>query len=192
MANFYTSDFHFNQANIIKYSRRPFADTTVMDEWLILNINKCVMPNDTLYFLGDWVFPRGKDFNTLARHYRDRISCRNIVFIWGNHDNKGKAGNELPTIFNGCHDILEVEDGGQKIILCHYAIRAWDKQFHGSWHLYGHSHGGLPDDPKSMSMDVGVDAAAKYLDTEVKPENYRPLCMSDICDIFRKHKENYK
>lgn len=29
--------------------------------------------------------------------------------------------------------------------------------FRGSWHLYGHSHGRLPDDPLALSMDVGVD-----------------------------------
>jgi hypothetical protein len=28
---------------------------------------------------------------------------------------------------------------------------------HGAWHLYGHSHGNLPDTPTSLSMDVGVD-----------------------------------
>ena len=27
----------------------------------------------------------------------------------------------------------------------------------GAWHLYGHSHGLLPDDPNALSLDVGVD-----------------------------------
>ena len=28
----------------------------------------------------------------------------------------------------------------------------------GAWQLYGHSHGNLPDDPLSLSIDVGVDS----------------------------------
>ena len=31
------------------------------------------------------------------------------------------------------------------------------RSHHGAWHLYGHSHGNLPDTPTSLSMDVGVD-----------------------------------
>ena len=180
----YTSDYHFNHLNIIKYSARPFANEAVMDEWLVLNTNKCVLPGDTLYFLGDWAFPRGKDFNAVARHYRDRIACRNVVFVWGNHDNRKAPDNALPRIFNGCHDILEVADGGRTIVLCHYAMRVWDKSFHGSWHFYGHSHGTLPAAPGSMSLDVGVDAAARHLGPALRPEHYRPLCLADVETIF--------
>jgi len=36
-------------------------------------------------------------------------------------------------------------------------VRVWNLSHHGSWHLYGHSHGNLPDTPTSLSMDVGVD-----------------------------------
>jgi hypothetical protein len=35
--------------------------------------------------------------------------------------------------------------------------RFWNRSHHGAWHLYGHSHGNLPDTPTSLSMDVGVD-----------------------------------
>ena len=36
-------------------------------------------------------------------------------------------------------------------------MRVWHQSFRGAWHLYGHSHGKLPEDPASLSMDVGVD-----------------------------------
>ena len=42
-------------------------------------------------------------------------------------------------------------------MLCHYAMRVWNRAHHGAWHLYGHSHGKLPEAPTSLSMDVGVD-----------------------------------
>jgi calcineurin-like phosphoesterase family protein len=48
-------------------------------------------------------------------------------------------------------------DGDKKTIaLCHYSMRVWRNSFHGSWHLYGHSHGMLPEN-ESLSFDVGVD-----------------------------------
>jgi calcineurin-like phosphoesterase family protein len=37
-------------------------------------------------------------------------------------------------------------------------MRVWPHSGRGAWHLYGHSHGNLPDDPLSLSMDVGVDS----------------------------------
>jgi calcineurin-like phosphoesterase family protein len=33
----------------------------------------------------------------------------------------------------------------------------WLHHGRGTWQLYGHLHGNLPDDPLSLSMDVGVD-----------------------------------
>ena len=35
-------------------------------------------------------------------------------------------------------------DKPQLVVLCHYAMRVWDRSHYGSWHLYGHSHGNLP------------------------------------------------
>ena len=35
-------------------------------------------------------------------------------------------------------------------------MKVWAQHSRGTWQLYGHSHGNLPDDPLSLSMDVGV------------------------------------
>jgi calcineurin-like phosphoesterase family protein len=37
-------------------------------------------------------------------------------------------------------------------------MKVWPHHSRGTWQLYGHSHGNLPDDPLSLSMDVGVDS----------------------------------
>ena len=47
--------------------------------------------------------------------------------------------------------------GGIIIALMHYAMRVWDRSHHGSWHLYGHSHGSLPPLVGKFSFDAGVD-----------------------------------
>ncbi|TXN55469.1 metallophosphoesterase [Methylobacterium sp. WL18] len=43
-----------------------------------------------------------------------------------------------------------------RLFLSHYAHRAWPGLWRETRHLYGHSHGWLPD--TSRSCDVGVDA----------------------------------
>jgi calcineurin-like phosphoesterase family protein len=88
-----------------------------------------------------------------------------LFLIEGNHDSKILRSREFRNQFNGIYPIyeLEVQDSDayrskQKITLLHYAMRVWNKSHRGAWHLYGHSHGTLPDDPNSLSFDVGVDA----------------------------------
>lgn len=45
---------------------------------------------------------------------------------------------------------------GQPLVLCHYAMRVWNRSHHGTLMLYGHSHSNLLGN--SQSLDVGVDA----------------------------------
>ena len=45
---------------------------------------------------------------------------------------------------------------GQFVVVCHYALRTWERAHYGSWNLHGHSHGTL--EPVGKQMDVGVDS----------------------------------
>ena len=45
---FFTSDTHFNHANIIKYCKRPFASVEEMNGEMISRWNKVVRPRDTV------------------------------------------------------------------------------------------------------------------------------------------------
>lgn len=87
------------------------------------------------------------------RDYRRRLNGR-IHFIRGNHD---KGIEQFRDCFEWLKDYNEITVEGQKIVLMHYAMRVWNRSHHGSWMLYGHSHGSLPDDPHARSLDVGVD-----------------------------------
>ena len=154
MAIFITSDTHFGHRAIIKYSNRPFVEYKAMDKALLDNINRLVQPNDTLYHLGDWSL----GYNHSPEDYRRQINCRNITLILGNHDKKIlRARDRYLRSFYEITPLKEIKAGDQSITLCHFAMRVWDKSHHGAWHLYGHSHGSLPDDPNSLSCDVGVD-----------------------------------
>ncbi len=54
-----------------------------------------------------------------------------------------------PTSKSGRPNLAEISVHGQPIVICHYAMRVWNRSHHGAWHLYGHSHGNLPDTPTS-------------------------------------------
>lgn len=70
-------------------------------------------------------------------------------------------------------DVFDVTIGPEaiRLWLSHYAHRVWRGSHRGVWHLYGHSHGSLADDPHALSMDVGVD---------VRGYGYWPLSFDEI------------
>ena len=146
----FTSDFHFGHFNIIRYSDRPFVSSREMDDVIAERVNACVKPNDILYFLGD--FCMGREEQVIA--YRKRLACKTIHFIEGNHD---KTTRKQQQLFASWGLLSEVHVAQQRIVLCHYAMRVWPHHAQGAWHLYGHSHGNLPDEPFALSLDIGVD-----------------------------------
>jgi calcineurin-like phosphoesterase family protein len=148
----FTADLHLQHRKIIEHCHRPFATVEEMDATLIANINARVTRGDLLYILGD--FSMG-NFETV-KDQRSQITCANVHFIMGNHDRlSGVQYEKAGFVFHG--DMYEIKEGEQNITLCHYAMRRWNKSHRGSWCLYGHSHGHLPDDPTLFSFDVGVD-----------------------------------
>lgn len=147
----FTSDFHLGHFNIIRYCNRPFADTQEMNEAIVERMNASVKPNDVLYFLGDFCMGGPK----AVALYRNQIACKTIHFIDGNHDHTTR---KVQRLFTSWSSLSEIRVGKQGIVLCHYAMKVWPQHSRGTWQLYGHSHGNLPDDPLSLSMDVGVDS----------------------------------
>ena len=161
---FFTSDNHFCHRNIIEYCKRPFANPDEMDEEMIDRWNAVVKPHDMVYHVGDVSLLKKHSMNHDAlRHKLARLHGKKHI-VWGNHDYGVKHTIQAA----GFHELGELyelhvppeSNGGvkQKIVLCHYAMRVWNESHYGSYHLYGHSHGTLPDDPASRSCDVGVDS----------------------------------
>jgi calcineurin-like phosphoesterase family protein len=170
---FVTSDSHLFHEKIIKYSNRPFKNRHEMNEALIKNWNDMVAPTDTVYHLGDvavGVQPGDK--------LGDALYALNgtIYLIRGNHE---KAAERYEKRFAWIKDYYEAKMYKQLFVLIHYALRVWNKSHHGSIHLYGHSHGSLPDDPQARSLDIGVDCW-----------NYKPVTIEQINDAIAK--KNWK
>lgn len=150
----FTSDTHYNHKNIIDYCNRPYSSAEEMNESIIDNYNKIVKNNDNVYFLGDFAFGKKEEiFNVLKR------LNGNKHLILGNHDKNIENNIEyfIGNIgFCSIQYYKEISIMDQKICLFHYACRTFNKAHHGSWHLFGHSHGSL--EPNGRSVDVGVDS----------------------------------
>ncbi len=80
---FFTSDTHFNHANIIKFCNRPFKNVDEMNEALITNWNKVVSADDYVFHLGDFCLGGSAEWTKA-------LDCLNgkIFLILGNHDLK--------------------------------------------------------------------------------------------------------
>jgi len=65
--------------------------------------------------------------------------------------------------------------------MSHYPILSWNRAHHGSWHLHGHSHGGLmktnQDYYKRRVMDVGCNNI-----------DYTPISYQQVKEIMLKRK----
>jgi calcineurin-like phosphoesterase family protein len=142
----FTADTHFKHARANMLMHRPFSSIEEMDETMIARWNERVSKKDTIYHLGDFAFTDHDPY--LAR-------LNGIKHLEpGNHDhsNRVKRATGWASIGGG---LQEVTVNGVHIVLCHYALRTWNRAHYGALHLYGHSHGNLPGD--NLSLDVGVD-----------------------------------
>jgi len=182
MKTFFTSDTHFYHSNIIKYCNRPFADANDMNETLIANWNNAVTPDDVVYHLGDFAFGDALGVDRVMR----RLNFKHFHFIKGNHDKPfidwyHNFGNEeLARKVTVYPHFLETKIEGHQFVLCHYAMRVWNQSHRGALHLYGHSHGTLPDDANSKSFDAGVDC-----------HDYHPISLDRVLAIMAtKQQEN--
>ena len=171
MNSYFTSDEHYNHQNIIKFCKRPFSCTEEMTEMLIQNHNQIVKPTDETYHLGDIFWKHTPVWQ--ANSILDRLNGKHYL-IWGNHDEVAK---QVKPRFEWTKDLHTFKEGKVNIVLCHYAMRVWYNQHYGSYCLYGHSHGQLPED-KSLSYDIGVDCW-----------NYFPVSIEEVVAKMKKKAE---
>ncbi|HEX8561944.1 MAG TPA: phosphoesterase [Flavobacterium sp.] len=168
----FTSDHHFGHKNVIEFSKRPFADVEEMNETMITRWNEKVKPEDTVYHIGDFSLMSSGKTRKIIQQLNGKI-----CLIAGNHESSAR---DCASDFEWIKDYYELtvddqdaHNGKRFIVLFHYAMRVWNASHYGTWHLYGHSHGDLPDDPNSLSIDVGVDI-----------HNFYPLSYEDVKKIM--------
>lgn len=150
---FFTSDTHFGHRGMIGRCGRNYPDTDSMDADLVRRWNDVVPSNGMVYHMGDVSFAKPARTLDLLRQLNGRI-----VLVRGNHD--AKLTRDVRMRFEIVEPLLEInverDDGTlQRITMCHYAMRVWNRSHYGAWQLHGHSHGSMP--PIGKQCDVGVD-----------------------------------
>jgi calcineurin-like phosphoesterase family protein len=166
---FITSDTHYGHKNICRGvtnwrtqdgeipvgSTRDFETIEQMNDRLVNAINNVVGQDDTLIMLGDVSFGGFENIGI----FLDRLICKNIHLILGNHDTHIENNREnIQSRFLSVQHYLEVNINDKNFVLCHYPLQSWNGLNKGVIHLHGHVH--LPANRKfgnGKRMDVGVD-----------------------------------
>ena len=170
-AKYYTADLHLGHHGILRHcpATRSFGTVEDMDARIVANINERVGLDDMLYIVGDFALSGDADY---VRHLFHQIRGRKILIL-GNHDldRQGRVNKVIRDLPWDRRPLaaLETTDDGCRLYLHHYACRTWPAAHHGSYHLYGHSHGTLP--PLGRSRDVGIDCPIA---------NFSPMTLAEI------------
>lgn len=174
----FISDTHWGHNSILTYCQRPFKDVTEMNEALIINWNKCVQPQDTIYVVGDMALCPFKEFEPMAK----RLNGTKIL-IQGNHDHYsiGQYNKLGFTVFQE----VKMKIAGKTVRLSHYPyalpwykrpfafkseLRFMDRRppkIEGEWLIHGHCHAKYKR--VGNRLHVGVDA-----------NNFRPVSIQEI------------
>lgn len=167
----FTSDEHYFHKKISEYQGRPFSSVEKMNVTLISNHNAVVNPDDDVWHLGDFAFAKINQIEWLLHQLHGRHH-----FCRGNHDKELLKHIDYlidKRLFVENDKDAEITVNGQFIVLHHYGKRVWNRSHHGSWQLFGHSHGSLP--PYGKSVDVGVDSPWITGKAEYRPFSFTEL-----------------
>ena len=133
--NYYISDLHIGHANVIKFDNRPFKDTDEMFQTILTNWNKTVTNKDTVYILGDFIWAKENQWCDIVKQFKGHK-----VLIKGNHDPK-QFSDKTKKLFLDIKDYAVVTDGVNKLVLSHYPIICYTKDYSPNvFMLYGHVH----------------------------------------------------
>lgn len=198
----FMSDTHYGHLNICygtsnwndkETTTRRYNTIDRMNDSIVKSINDCVMPDDIIYFLGDWSMG---GIENIAKFIR-RLNCKNIFFVPGNHDHhikKNKAfmfvedGNTIivnpQEYFTMLPELTTITINKQKFVLSHYPVEQWEDMDRGSIMLHGHCHHTIDNcetNTKYRRMDIGIDW-----------KEFRPYSLEEILKImetreYKKH-----
>jgi calcineurin-like phosphoesterase family protein len=133
--------------------RPMFSTVEEMNETIVARHNEVVKKGDLVYELGDMFLKCDVE---AARQMKRRMTG-NFYYILGNHEAVTENLTEEFVWMRNLERIRPRAFAAPHITLCHYAMRTWNGSHKGTWQLYGHSHGQLPERPELLSFDVGVD-----------------------------------
>ena len=169
---FFTSETHFNHENIIGFCNRPFKDVEQMNETLVMNWNKVIGTDDTVFHIGDFCLSGAAEWIKVL----DRLNGK-IYLILGNHDlriiRQGFAQR-----FEHIAMQMHIKVGKQRIYLSHYPFLCFEGSYKNVWQLFGHVH--------TRKNNTGIDAGRlQYLyptqyDVGVDNNDFMPVSFEQV------------
>lgn len=173
------SDTHFGHRKISLYTGRPFSSLEEMDNTLINNFNSRVKENDLVFFLGDFSLSYSPKEAPEApkrafEYYRNKLNCKNIIFIQGNHDKKNNVKTPIQS--------MVIDYGGHRIFLTHNPKYAQEKYF---FNFTGHLHG-------KNGKFTKLSYKSTIVDLSVENWNYSPVSYNEIWQSFSQWKKDEK
>src|SRR3989339_406012 len=157
----FISDTHFSHFNIIRYTGRPFQSISEMNEKLILNWNSLVMPQDTVFFLGDFGIGSTDFLTSLCPQLSGTKIC-----IRGNHDG---TPTKMYTIgFTLTLESAFIKIGRHLVELIHIPSESTPSHFQ----LHGHVHEKRPNKIINRQLNLSVEVW-----------NYKPVSEKEIVSL---------
>ena len=148
MTHWFTADLHFGDDGIMRYFGRPFRNIAEMNNAMLDAMATRLKDGDDLWVLGD-VADTGSGGEELARTLIERLPGRKHL-IRGNHDDA--AITSLP--WTSQHELIELRDGPECFVLCHYPLLSWNGARQGAIQLFGHLHDRWPGSDRQVNVGV--------------------------------------
>lgn len=160
-----------------------------MKQTLISNWNSVVTKGDHVYHVGDFCWGKTPEWIEILKHLNG-----NIHIIKGNHD----VGNskELKKYIVDYSDYKEIKDGDFTVILCHYPILFYKKDYDANTVMIcGHLHitkeweqmkqivkngrENYIEVPDNRFQIIPVECCKPYMFYTPQPLNYLLKCLDD-------------
>jgi len=116
------------------------------------------------------MFDVKKECSSLLKRFRNGDinleDCRDgiISSTWAKFANlqdwemADQMSRECLNLFDNVHELgYRTSIQKQDVTFCHYKMASYASSCHGAWHIFGHSHGRMPEFNNVLSCDAGVD-----------------------------------
>lgn len=177
---YFTSDTHFNHANIVKYCKRPFTSIEENDAELIRRWNEKVPEDAIVFHLGDVGFGNQKKIKSILEQLHGKI-----YLVIGNHDWKNIV-SEQAWRFEDMTQQINMKIGKRNIILNHYPMLAFAGAWRGkdaAYQLFGHVHTSPYSDEGLDQQRLKVLFTSQY-DVGVDNNNFTPVSWKEVDQII--------
>ncbi len=140
---YFIADCHFFHESLnVRMDRRGFRDAAEMNAYMLEKWNNRVRSTDDVYILGDLSVGNAGQTNALLEELKGKL-----YLIQGNHDKFGIKPGYSTSRFEWIKPYAELQDHRRKLILCHYPILNYNRQYRlddygypSTYMFYGHVH----------------------------------------------------